>query len=118
MNALTTSLSVLGLVVLGAAFSVASAPKVKYAQVKSLLDAKCVKCHNDKRAAEGVNLSSLDAIKKSNAKGTLIVAGKPADSKLITYVDGTKQPRMPFKAAPLSAKEIALLKSWVKSGGN
>jgi uncharacterized membrane protein len=107
----------LGTLVLGLNSSVeANAPKVKYAQVKSLLDTKCVKCHNAKRAAAGVDLSSMTGIKKGGEHGPFVVAGKPAKSTLIAYVDGSKSPRMPLRAEPLSAKEINLLKSWVAGG--
>lgn len=96
--------------------SLATAPKVRYKNVKALLDSKCVKCHSTARPAEGVDLSSYKAIMKGAEGKPIVVPGKPAESRLIQYVDGTKSPRMPIKAAPLSAKEIALLKAWVKSG--
>lgn len=85
---------------------------LRFAAIKPLLDAKCLKCHNDKSATEGVNVSSYAALMKSS----VAVPGHPEKSKLILYVDGTRQPRMPFKAKPLTPSEIVLLKDWVKQG--
>ena len=101
---------------LSVAAPIPAAPKSAFAPVKAIIDAKCVKCHNDKRHPESVDLSSYDAVMKSGDEMKAVVPGHPDKSSIVLYVDGTKNPRMPFKAAPLSAKEISTIRSWVKAG--
>jgi hypothetical protein len=93
-----------------------AARKLGYASIQPIIQAKCVSCHNDTRHPEAVNLSSYEKLLKSGEHGSIVVAGNPEKSKLLLYVDGTKQPRMPFKQAPLSKKEIAAIRAWIKAG--
>lgn len=87
-----------------------------YSKIAPLIDAQCVSCHNEKRHPEKVDLSSYQALMKSGEHGPIVVAGHPEISKLVLYVDGQKQPRMPFKKAPLGPADISLLKKWIASG--
>lgn len=86
--------------------------KIPYSKVEPLLKAKCIACHNPDRHPGGVDVSTYKALMKSGS----VVAGHPEKSKLIQYVDGTKQPIMPFKGKPLSKAEITQLKNWIASG--
>lgn len=90
--------------------------KVPFSTVAPLIKAKCSGCHNAASHPEGVDLSSYAALMKSGKHGSIVVPGHPEKSKIIMYVDGEKQPRMPFKKQPLSAAEIKQLKSWVAAG--
>jgi hypothetical protein len=87
-----------------------------YAKVAPLIKAQCTSCHNAARHPEKVDLSSFQALMKSGEHGPIVVAGHPEKSKLILYVDGSKQPRMPMGKAPLSKADIAMLKKWIASG--
>ncbi|MDR3689697.1 MAG: hypothetical protein P4L46_09995 [Fimbriimonas sp.] len=89
---------------------------IPYAKVAPLIQSNCMPCHNAKSHPEKVDLSSFASLMKSGEKGSIVVAGHPEKSKLIMYVDGTKKPRMPFKKAPLSAKDIQSLRAWVAAG--
>jgi len=90
--------------------------KMPYAAIAPLLKAQCISCHNSKNHPEKVDFSSYDAIMKSGERGPIVVPGHPEKSKLMMYVDGSKQPRMPYKKAPLSAASIQLLKVWISLG--
>ncbi len=90
------------------------AAKKPSSSIKSMIDSKCVGCHNDKRHPEGVNLSSYKNLMSSN----VAVAGHPEKSRLVTYVDGTKSPRMPMGKPALAKKDIAAIKAWVKAGAH
>jgi uncharacterized membrane protein len=90
--------------------------KNSFAAVNAILQAKCVSCHNDAQHPEAVNVATYAALMKSGEKGPIVVAHHPEKSKLLLYVDGTKQPRMPYKQRPLSKQEIATLRGWVKAG--
>jgi hypothetical protein len=88
----------------------------KYKAVSAILQAKCVSCHNDNRHAEKVNLSTYAKLMASGEHGPIVIAGKPEKSNLVRYVNGEKQPRMPFKQAPLPPGEIATIRDWIHSG--
>jgi uncharacterized membrane protein len=94
----------------------AQAKKVGYATVQPIIQAKCMSCHNDARHPEAVNLSSYEKLMKSGEHGSIVMARHPEKSKLFLYVNGAKQPRMPFQMAPLSKKEIATIKAWILAG--
>lgn len=94
------------------------APKVGFSSIQPIIKAKCVGCHNGTRHPEKVDLSSYDSLMKSGEKGPIVVPGKPLKSSLLLYVDGTKQPRMPFRQAPLSKREIGAFKAWIAAGAH
>ncbi len=93
-----------------------SGKKVGYTKVAALIKSSCVSCHNEKQHPEKVDLSSYSTLMASGEHGPIVVPGHPEKSKLIMYVDGSKQPRMPFKKAALSASDISLLKKWIAAG--
>jgi len=89
---------------------------IPYAKVAPLIKTQCLPCHNATRHPEAIDLSSLKALMKSGEHGPIVIPGHPEKSKLILYVDGEKQPRMPFKKAPLGSKDIQLLRNWISAG--
>jgi uncharacterized membrane protein len=91
-------------------------PHVPYAKVSSLIEKKCESCHNAQSHPEAIDLSSYKALMKSGEHGPIVIAGHPETSKLIKYVDGTKQPRMPYHQTPLSSSEIKKLREWISAG--
>lgn len=85
--------------------------------VQPLLARKCVMCHNEKLAQNGVRFDDGDAALAGGYTGPVIVAGKSADSKLITRVSSTKKGfLMPPAGAPLTPTEIDTLKAWIDAG--
>jgi hypothetical protein len=87
-----------------------------YSKVASLIKVECASCHNAKSHPEKVDLSTYQSLMKSGEHGPIVIAGHPEKSKLIMYVDGEKQPRMPFKQPPMSNAKIQLLKAWIAAG--
>ena len=86
-------------------------------KVAPILEAKCVRCHNDTAKKGGLSLHSADAMKIGGDGGSVLVPGKPDESLLITKITGDK-PEMPKGGKPLSADEVATLKAWIASGAN
>lgn len=81
--------------------------------IRPLLHARCVECHGPEKQKAGLRLD----IKAGAIKAPIIVPGKSADSELIRRVSSTDPAeRMPSKGAPLSPREIALLRAWIDSG--
>lgn len=83
------------------------------ADVQPILQANCVKCHGQ---AGGLSLESHEALMKGCEEGPVVVAGEPDASELVLYVDGTKEPRMPKGADPLTDEQITTIRTWVLQG--
>jgi len=87
-------------------------------QVKPILNKKCITCHGGvRRKANFSLLFRSDALAKTESGKLAIVPGDPDKSEMIRRLT-LKDPedRMPFKHDPLPAKEIEILKRWIKEG--
>ena len=87
-------------------------------QVAPIFQKNCLACHSSAAKMGGLVMENYDALMKGGAHGAAIVPGKPDQSRLIEMLDGKVQPRMPFGGDPLSAADIATLKTWVESGAS
>jgi hypothetical protein len=96
-------------VLAGAAFARSAEP------MPAVLEARCLDCHGGETQKSGLRLDSLVAALRGGDSGEkTIVPGKSAESYLISLVTSTdKAHRMPPKGDPLTAEEIASLKSWI-----
>jgi hypothetical protein len=88
------------------------------ADIRPILNQNCVQCHGGVRQKNGVSFIYRDealGIGKSGRR--TIVPGDPDASELIARVT-SKDPdsRMPYHAAPLPAKQVELLRRWIKQG--
>src|SRR5438067_1018794 len=81
-----------------------------------IFERSCQRCHRGDEAKGGLKLDSFDNILQGGAKGPVILPGNPDKSRLIMYVDGRLQPRMPVGGAPLRPAEIAVLRNWIALG--
>jgi mono/diheme cytochrome c family protein len=86
-------------------------------QVAPLFEQHCLRCHGKKSQRGGLSLATAADTQAGGDSGPVFVAGKPDESLLVEMVSGNK-PKMPKKAPPLSAKEIAVLKRWIADGAN
>ncbi len=86
--------------------------------VAPILIEKCVSCHDPKEKAGGLNLEHFDGFTAlGDSEEDLVEPGDPDASmiiELITPVDGEAE--MPQDAPPLSEKEIAVIRKWIKDG--
>ena len=84
----------------------------------SILQARCVSCHNAKLLSGGLRADSRSALVKGGVSGPAISTenGKAASSLLLQRVTGEKVPRMPLGAKPLPDAEIAALRRWIEEG--
>ena len=91
---------------------------VDYARdVKPMLAKHCVSCHGAARPRGGLRLDTAQAAIKGGKAGPAVIAGNASESPLIEAVlgEGTGE-RMPLKRPPLSAIEVATLRSWIDQG--
>lgn len=86
--------------------------------VAPILAARCLGCHNAKKAANDWDISTFDSLKRGGkgAGADVLVAGDPDASELIASIRPDASPRMPYKLPPLPDGEIATLERWVREG--
>ncbi len=94
----------------------AAEPNAKPADVFTVLEAHCVKCHGGEKTKGGLDLVTHEALMLGGESGAAIVPGKPDASLLIHTVRHEKDPHMPHKEAKLADADIAKLVDWVKAG--
>src|SRR5262245_38828026 len=75
-------------------------------QVKPLLQQRCYACHGALQQKSGLRLDTARSLLKGSGSGTVIVAGRPAESRLIELVTSTDDDRMPppDQGTPLNAE--------------
>ncbi len=90
------------------------AKKVDFAHdVEPILKARCARCHTNGKYKGSFSLDTRADVLKKKA----VVPGKSADSEIIKRVTSAdKDVRMPPEGEPLSAREIALLRTWIDEG--
>lgn len=85
--------------------------------IQPILSQHCYKCHGAQKQEAAFRLDHKPSALKGGDFGAAIVPGKADDSRLMHAVLGTNpKMRMPRKGDPLSAEEIAKLKSWIDAG--
>src|SRR5688572_983976 len=96
-----------------AAAPAASAAKVSFTrQVMPILKASCAGCHGEKNPSGKLSVVSLAALKKGGDKGAAFEPGKGAESRIVKYLTGELQPKMPIGGS-LKTSEIALIRRWI-----
>jgi WD40 repeat protein len=94
----------------------ADEPPVSYSEaVVPFLEEHCIACHDDGFETSGLALHDVGAMLKGGRRGPAVFPGKPAESPLIQYLKGTKQPQMPPKTS-IPLDQIAVLERWIGQG--
>lgn len=88
------------------------------ADVKPIINKKCIICHGGVRAKLGFSLLFHDqALAKTESGKPAIIPGDPEHSELIRRISvHDPEERMPYKHEPLSKEEIDIFKRWIKQG--
>ncbi len=84
-------------------------------KVASILERRCVSCHNDGDHEGQLSLQSEDALRRGGESGSVIDLDDPLASSLLDYVSGD-DPEMPKDAEPLSAEEVSAIREWIVAG--
>jgi hypothetical protein len=96
-----------------------SAEDISYSRdIRPILSNRCFKCHGPDLKKAGLNLQSRDsAIKPRGQRGPALVPGKSDDSLLFHRISSKEESeRMPPRGIPLTAGQIAKLKTWIDQG--
>jgi hypothetical protein len=95
----------------------ASAPPISFDKdVKPVLEQHCLSCHGETTQSGKLDLRNRDSALKGGARGSDIVPGDAAASRLYRRVAGLERPSMPPQAEPLPAEQIAAIKQWIDEG--
>lgn len=87
-------------------------------QIAPLLTEKCVECHREAKRKGSYRLDTFEHLAKpGDSEEPALSPGKPDTSELYRLlIVEDEADRMPKKADPLSAEEIALVKQWIAQG--
>ena len=101
------------------AAAVRPATRVSYREeVEPIFKSACGSCHSIDKHSSGFIVETPNALFKGGVRvGTrVVVPGKPAESALLSYLHGAKQPRMPLNSEPLAADKIKIIETWIAQG--
>jgi mono/diheme cytochrome c family protein len=98
--------------------AVQAAPVDFVRQVRPIFVKHCYACHGEEKQKSGLRLDvKAAAFQGGDGYGPSIVAGKPDESPLYELVaSDDSNERMPPERPPLSAAEIAVLRTWIAEG--
>jgi mono/diheme cytochrome c family protein len=100
-------------------------PGVTYTNdIKTILDASCVKCHGVDKPKARLSLNSLEATLKGGKDGKVVTVGDSANSLVVKAVANltadhdTWMPPLNNKAGikPLTPDQIGLIRAWIDQG--
>jgi cytochrome c553 len=84
--------------------------------VMSLLETRCLRCHEGRRSRGGLDLSSRDRLLAGGDSGAALVPGASARSLLLRLVKHEQEPAMPKQGKRLDDAQVALLSAWIDAG--
>ncbi|WP_299468354.1 DUF1549 domain-containing protein, partial [uncultured Gimesia sp.] len=82
--------------------------------VKTIIEAKCVSCHNAKMKKAGLDLSTAHGILQGSESGRIVQAGDPEASLLFQMIDAEEMP--PNEKDRLNKSQLEELKKWIAGG--
>jgi mono/diheme cytochrome c family protein len=83
-------------------------------QIVPILEHRCFNCHQGRNRKSGLSVASEKEILSGGSKqGPAAIPANSAESPLVQYLRGEKQPRMPFNGPALPADQIELIARWI-----
>ncbi len=93
------------------------------AEIKSIFDHSCVKCHGPEKPKAKLRLDSLEGAWKGSENGKVIEPGHSTTSVLLINVahasdedDWMPPPKNKLDIEPLSRDQVALIRAWIDQG--
>ena len=105
-------------VLISAATSTQATDLIRYAEdVQPILRKYCAGCHHRDDAESGFAADSHDVLLKGGDNGPVITPGSANSSRLLQFVRGTLEPRMPPEdEAQLTDDEVSVIENWIDQG--
>jgi hypothetical protein len=90
------------------------------ADIRPILNTKCISCHGGVKESAGFSLFSReDALRKTDSGKPAIIPGDPDKSEFMRRLTShDPEERMPYHGQPLPEEEIAALREWIKQGAH
>ncbi len=86
-------------------------------EVAPILDRHCTKCHNDTKKKSGLSLNTEDSFRAGSEDGPIIDADHPEKSLMLELITSDDEDeRMPPKGKGLDAREVEIVRAWLKDG--
>ena len=86
------------------------------AQVRSVLDRHCLKCHGGEKTESEFDLAERQGLLKGGLLGPAVVPGNARGSRLYLLIAHEEEPHMPHNAAKLPAEAIRQIATWIDLG--
>lgn len=103
------------LLLLALAIDVPNAPSFE-GDILPLFAKHCNGCHAKAVTMGSLDLETYEGIRKGGNHGTIVVPGKPKESRLYTMLTGEAKPAMPMDGKVLAPQQIAMVASWIAAG--
>ncbi len=85
-------------------------------EIQPLLAARCVECHGPDKMKGDFRADHRDDLFRKTSKGSQVLPGDSAGSRLVAIVSGTTKMKRNAKDHILPRKEVALIKTWIDAG--
>src|SRR5262245_34058505 len=85
-------------------------------KVRPSLERSCLACDGEGTPSGRLDLRTRESAIKGGARGSDLIPGDAAASRLYRRVAGLERPAMPAQAAALPADQIAAIKTWIDQG--
>ena len=97
-----------------------SSPELFEGPVKSVLEHRCIHCHNNARGDGGLNLQNRELVFAGGSGGPFIVPGKPDQSKIwnVLLLPEKNHKMMPADGWGLTLYEMQSFRAWIKAGAD
>ncbi len=76
----------------------------------------CLACHSAQTKMGELVMEDYDGLMRGGQNGPALVAGDAESSLLVRMLEGRAQPKMPFGADELPAKNLATIRAWIDAG--
>lgn len=81
---------------------------------------RCTACHGTRRKEGGLDLRTRESILKGGTSGPVVVAGKPAESRLIHRIFKEEMPPrrqlVSVSVKPMTESERKIIEAWIRAG--
>ncbi len=110
-----SSLTALLLCGISAAAQTKPAPVSYKKQIAPIFATSCNACHSAATPQSKLNTTAYAALMTGGSRGKVILPGNAANSLIVQYIEGRKQPKMPIGGS-LKPAETALIRRWIMEG--
>jgi Protein of unknown function (DUF1549)/Protein of unknown function (DUF1553)/Planctomycete cytochrome C len=85
-------------------------------QIQPIIEKHCLECHSQDKRKGGLSLATYADALDGGRNGPAIRPGNSMGSLIVHRITGRVEPQMPKDEDPLSAAELAIVRSWIDQG--